>query len=87
MSRELRVSLTYPDYPVHIPTLTLNRISALIAKSKGSAPPNDDCIPEVGIYKRKISRKKRKKTHFRPRKKEDSTKKKKEKALTTKEQK
>ena len=60
MSRELRVSLTYPDYPVHIPTLTLNRISALIAKSKGSAPPNDDCIPEVGIYKRKISRKKKK---------------------------
>ena len=29
---------------------------------------------EVGIYKRKISRKKRRKTHFRPSKNEDSRK-------------
>ena len=33
-----QLSITYPDHPIHIPTLTLRRIYSQLARNQGGAP-------------------------------------------------
>ena len=47
---DLRLTITYPDYPIHIPTLTLRRITAALAarQRRGTYFFRNDC-PFKGI--------------------------------------
>ena len=55
IGNDLRLALTYPDYPIHIPTLTLRRITTALAARQGKGIPvtlglNTDRIRGFNIF-------------------------------------